>query len=177
MWAWYFILFVLIGMVIVQFISSQRKKPFAGIKSLVSQFDEETGEELTPYYKNKSQMFVEKITGTPLPYFETTLDLYEKNPWHLTAEWSIGDNFKKYLTEKYGQEFWHNSRPVLRINHTNAVPTPYHKDLDIDLAQGISEVEIDAPGETINCQVGVISETGSFIPFAQSNDVTIPKKQ
>lgn len=176
MWVWYFILSVVIAMAFVEFIGSRQKKPFPGFKALIPQFNQETGEELTPHYKNKSQMFIEKITGTPIPYFETTIDLYEKNPQELVAEWTIGDNFKNYLTKKYGQEFWHNSQPILRINHSNGLREPYHQDVKIDLNQGLEKIQVNTPGETINSQVGVITETGSFIPFAQSNDVTIPKQ-
>ncbi|KJS20696.1 MAG: hypothetical protein VR72_12990 [Clostridiaceae bacterium BRH_c20a] len=176
MWAWYFILFVVLLMMIVKFVSSKRKKPFPGIKALLPDYGAEAGAELTPYYKNRSQMLVEGLTGKPLPYFETTIDLYEKTPQKLVAEWSIGDNFKKLLTDEYGQEFWHNCQPVLRINHTNAVPQAYHREIKIELAKGIQEIHVSAPGETLNTEVGVITETGSFIPFAKSNDVAIPKE-
>lgn len=176
MWPWYFILTVILLMVIVQIIAASRKKPFPGFKAIFPRFNEESAEELTPYYKNKSQVFIEKLTNTPLPYFETTIDLYEKSCDTLRAEWTIGDNFKNYLTKKYGQDFWDKSQPVLRINHTNAVPEPYYEDIHIELNQKSQEVNINSPGETINCQLGAINDQGSFILFAQSNDVFIPNK-
>ncbi|MDK2823402.1 MAG: hypothetical protein PWP71_1320 [Clostridia bacterium] len=177
MWAWYFVLLILIFMAIVQFISTRRKKPFPGLKKLIPGFNQEIGAEIAPHNKTGTQRFIEKITRKNIPYFETTLDLYEKRPEKLVAEWSLGENFKNQITQKYGQEFWHNTKSVLRINHTNAVPNPYHQDFDIHLEKGIAEIQLHAPGETLNSQIGVITETGSFISFAQSNDVVIPKKQ
>lgn len=175
MWAWYFILIVILIMVAVQIIASRKKTPFSGFKGLIPRFSEETGAEITPY-KNKSQVLVEKLTGTPLSFFETTISLYQKGPQQLVAEWAIGKSFENSLAEKYGEEFRHNSQSILRVNHTNTVPEPYYSDIQIELNQGIKEVQVSVPGETINVQVGVILENGTFIPFAQSNDITIPNK-
>lgn len=176
MWPWYFIFLVILLMIIVQFLSSKRNKPFPGLKEFLPQFNQETSEDLTPYYKNKSQMFVEKLTNTSIPYFETTLDLYEKSPETLMAEWTLGDNFKYYITKKYGQDFWDKCKPVLRLNHTNALPQPYYEDIPIELEEKKRQLTVNAPGETINCQIGALDEKEQFILFAQSNDVTIPQK-
>ncbi|MFZ5944326.1 MAG: DUF4912 domain-containing protein [Bacillota bacterium] len=177
MWAWYFVILVLLLMFVVQFISSRRKEPMPGLKKILPLFNQEAGEEVTPeHYKNKNQVFIERITGKPLPFFETTLDLHQIEPHRLNAQWSVGENFKKELTEKYGGEFWHNARPILRIHHTNAVPTPYHRDIKINLEDGSKEIVVNSPGETINGEIGLITETGSFIALIHSNDVTIPKQ-
>lgn len=126
------------------------------------------------WIKNKSQLFIEKITGKPLPYFETTISLYTKDSQTLIARWSIGENYKIYLSKEYGEDFWEKGQPTLRINYSSQFFQPYHEDTNIDLAQGVEEVKVNAPGATINTQVGIIMENGTFIPFACSNDITIP---
>jgi len=175
MWVWYFVIFVFLLMLIILYIRKNREKPFPELRNSIPNFREEVGEELSPANKIKTQSPIESLSGQSLPYFETTLSLVESTPDKLGAEWSIGNNLKKELTEKYGQEFWHNSQPVLRIYHQNAVPQPYYQDLSVDLDKGKAEVNINAPGETLNSELGIITETGSFIPLVHSNDVIIPK--
>ncbi|NLT95008.1 MAG: DUF4912 domain-containing protein [Clostridia bacterium] len=174
MWQWFFIFFVILLMLIVHFISSRRDKPFPGIKAFFPRYNEETGEELAPYYKNKSQLFIEKLTKAPLPYFETTINLYEKSSNCLKVEWSVGDNFKNYLAQKMGPDFWEKSQGVLRVNYTGA-PNPYYQDIPVDLKEKQKEITINAPGQTVNCQLGIITDRGLYMPIAQSNDVIIPK--
>ncbi|MGI6225387.1 MAG: DUF4912 domain-containing protein [Peptococcales bacterium] len=178
MWVWFFILLVILLMIMIQFISARRNEPFRGFRSLMPEVNEETAEELIPH-KNKTQIFIENLTGTPMPHFETTLHLYQKDHHskQLIAEWSIGDNLKNYFTQKYGKEFWQNSQEVLRVFSSNTFPEPYYRDTYIEFDQGKQEIEINAPGgETVNAEIGVITQTGSFIPFAKSNDVIIPQK-
>jgi len=170
MWIWYFIGLVILFMALIQFISTRKEEPFAGLKGLIPNFNQEAGEELTP----KTNNYVEQLTGQSMPYFETTLSLVEKSPEKLIVEWSVDNNFQRELTEKQGQEFWYNSQPVLRLYHLNAVPQPYFHDYNIKLEEGKAEIDIKARGETLNSAIGLITETGSFIPLAQSNDIIIP---
>jgi len=174
MWVWYFVAIVILFMVITMFISDKRKKPFSGIREFWPQLKEEVGEELTPKAEKITHSPIEKFSGQSIPYFETTLILVEESPEKLSAHWTIGENLKKELTEKNGPEFWHNCQPVLRLYHTNAVPQPYYEDFPIDLDKGNVQVSIQAPGETLNAEIGLITEKGSFISLVHSNDVTIP---
>ena len=77
MWPWYFILTVILLMVIVQIIAASRKT-ISGFKAIFPRFNEESAEELTPYYKNKSQVFIEKLTNTPCLILKQPLTCMKK---------------------------------------------------------------------------------------------------
>ena len=176
MWAWYFVLAILVLMAIIQLLGSRAEKPFSGLKNQLPQFREEVGEELSPEAKRKTESTVEKISGQSIPYFETVLSLTQVVPYKIAAEWSIGKNLRVELNEKFGENFWLENQGAIRIYHLNAVPQPYTQDIKIDLEKGHAEFAIFGPGETINGQLGVITGTGTFIPLAQSNDIKLPIK-
>lgn len=176
MLAWYFILAVLLLMALIQLFSNNGKKTFSGLKDYFPQFKTEVGEELSPADKRKTESLAEKISGKSIPYYETLLSFVLQSPNKLVAEWSIGENLKAELTEKYGEKFVLKNQAIIRIFHLNAVPKPYIEDLRINLDRGHAEIDFYAPGETLNGQIGILTDTDTFISLAQSNDVIVPKE-
>ncbi len=176
MLAWYFIFTVILLMVIILFLSKDGNKTFSGLKDYIPQFKTEVGEELTPQDKRKTESWAEKISGRSLPYYETILSFVLQSPTKLMAKWTIGNNLKEELTEKYGENFFQENQSIVRIFHQNAVPKAYVEDIKVELDKGQAEIELHAPGETLNGQIGILTSTEEFISLAQSNDVIIPKE-
>ena len=96
--------------------------------------------------------------GLPKDYGDTAITILPKDPVSIFAYWSINRETKKNLESKYGNDFFKNSKLVIRIY-----------DMTDDTRKTGFDVFIDTTDNSYYINVG------KFISVAKSNILNMPK--
>jgi len=65
----------------------------------------------------KFPIIKENYYDIPYTYNDTVIKVLAQNPYTLFVYWDISDVHRKYLIEKYGDNFFYNTRPFLAVKN------------------------------------------------------------
>ena len=141
----------------------------------------EYAEEITPFPEWDKKERIPPDPELPQEYLRDYIMLMVKDPQWLYAYWEITagriDEFKR----EYGEDAWHNSRPVLRVYNITDIDyfdgTNCHSYYDIDLNNDARDwhIEIAQPNKKYCLDIGRMLPGGRFITLLRSNTVTTPR--
>lgn len=154
----------------------------------------EAGEELIPESsltaeieenKIKEQEREEKETSAipvtyklPLNYRETKICALVRDPYWIFAYWEISEMKKGEIRQRFGQDAWETSQPVLRIfDVTNRYYFDSHKIFEIQINDYANNwyIYTGQPDHTFCLELGRLKPDGTYIFIARSNYVSTPR--
>lgn len=116
----------------------------------------------------------------PTGYGDNRLVLMVKDPWWLYAYWEIQPDVERAARAKLLPHEVAGLQSVLRVydvTDRNFPAEPAHRWFDIRLS-GLANnwyIHTNAPDRSFIIELGLLSNTGRFIPLVQSNRVTAPR--
>lgn len=128
--------------------------------------------------ESNSKAIVSHVEYYDLPYRynETTVKILAQTPTTLFIYWDISDNDRKSFTEKYGEDFFNNTKPVLVV--TNKTMN-YSFEIDInDFANcwylHVNDADCDYSVELGRRPRIVNANIDNYIYVSTSNDMEMP---
>lgn len=99
----------------------------------------------------------------PAEYHENALYLLIQSPKVLYAYWELSPGLKNTLSEK--------KKVQIRLNITGNGICQVN---EIDLTDKSFYFDNVQPGLSYNCEIGMLDESGMFLPLLRSNTITAP---
>lgn len=113
--------------------------------------------------------------GLPKNYGDTAITILPKDPVCIFAYWSINEQTKNTLKDRYGQDFFKNSKLVIRIcditDKTQKTGFDVFVDSDIDSYY----VNVGKFNRSWLANMGYMTDKGKFISVAKSNELNMPR--
>ncbi|AQS59746.1 DUF4912 domain-containing protein [Desulforamulus ferrireducens] len=182
LWLWLFGLVALISLAVFLFpMISLFPKPALAPKKLElppKQLPaEEMAEEISPVLPQRVQ---EEIL-LPHHYGVSRLVAVAKDPRWLYAYWEVSATTQQEFIKKYGQDEWHNSRPVLRVydvtglNESNSLTGHSFQEIYIDPFADNWFIQVGQPERSFILELGRLLTNGIYVRLLISNKVSTPR--
>lgn len=113
--------------------------------------------------------------GLPKDYGDTAITILPKDPVSIFAYWSINQETKKSLKNKYGNDFFKNSKLVIRIYDMTDDTRKTGFDVFIDTTDNGYYINVGKFNRSWVADIGYITSKGKFISVAKSNILNMPK--
>ncbi|WP_413853060.1 DUF4912 domain-containing protein [Candidatus Ruminimicrobium bovinum] len=113
--------------------------------------------------------------GLPKDYGDTAITILPKDPVSIFAYWSINRETKKNLESKYGNDFFKNSKLVIRIYDMTDDTRKTGFDVFIDTTDNSYYINVGKFNRSWVADIGYITSKGKFISVAKSNILNMPK--
>jgi len=113
--------------------------------------------------------------GLPKNYGETAITILPKDPVCIFAYWSINEQTKKDLKNKYGNNFFENSKLVIRICDITDKTQKRGFDVFVDSNIDSYYVNVGKFNRSWLANMGYLTDTGKFISIAKSNELNMPR--
>ncbi len=128
--------------------------------------------------ESNSKAIVSHVEYYDLPYRynETTVKILAQTPTTLFIYWDISDNDRKSFTEKYGEDFFNNTKPVLVV--TNKTMN-YSFEIDINDFANCWYLHVNDANCDYSVELGrrpriVNANIDNYIYVSTSNDMEMP---
>ena len=128
--------------------------------------------------ESNSKAIVSHVEYYDLPYRynETTVKVLAQTPTTLFIYWDISDNDRKSFTEKYGEDFFNNTKPVLVV--TNKTMN-YSFEIDINDFANCWYLHVNDANCDYSVELGrrpriVNANIDNYIYVSTSNDMEMP---
>ena len=113
--------------------------------------------------------------GLPKDYGDTAITILPKDPVSIFAYWSINEDTKRNLKDKYGQDFFQNSKLIIRIYDMTDKARKTGFDVFIDANDNSYYINVGKFNRSWVADIGYMTSKGRFISVAKSNVLDMPK--
>ncbi|MBU2574886.1 MAG: DUF4912 domain-containing protein [Elusimicrobia bacterium] len=128
--------------------------------------------------KEKEQPVSGHGQSLPENYGETEAALLPRDPNWMFTYWEITDNSRARLRKEHGQDVFEKSKPVIRVYDmagvTDPKQSPHYFDVPITLDARNWYINVQEPGGSHCCEIGLILPDGRFAAIVRTNVVTLP---
>ncbi|MDO7788475.1 DUF4912 domain-containing protein [Desulforamulus aquiferis] len=117
----------------------------------------------------------------PHDYGIDRLVLTAKDPNWLHAYWEISTTRQNEFTNLYGAEFWHSSKPIIRVYEVVGMPDSLEqtvqsfRELFLNPWADNWFIEVGKPDRKFYVEYGRLLPSGKYVPILRSNTVTTPR--
>jgi len=128
--------------------------------------------------REKTQPDSESGRGLPENYGNTEAALLPRDPNWMFVYWEITDNSRGLLRGEHGPDVFEKGKPVIRVHDMAGAADPgqppRYFDVPITLDARNWYINVQEPGGSHYCEIGLILPDGRFAAIVKTNAVTLP---
>lgn len=103
------------------------------------------------------------------------LTLLVQNSNTIFCYFNISPVIMKFFQDRYGEDFWKNSKPIIKVYDTTNGDSREIKSISIDPLADNWFINLDRSGIDVFVKLGRVLPNNEFVPIFISNTVTTPR--